>query len=101
MSGCLSYFLLRNIGRAKTIDLLLTKSTISAVEALDLGLITQLVSEEELEGQCIEKLKEMSNFPSYTISDTRRLLQPDLSEVEKHISATLESSLRNLHLMKA
>jgi enoyl-CoA hydratase/carnithine racemase len=100
-SGVLSYLLIQNIGRFKAVDLLLTKSYISSVEAFDLGLITQLVSEEELEYQCIEKLKEMSNFPSYAISETRRLLQPDLSKVEKHIDATLESSLRNLHLMKA
>lgn len=100
-SGVLSYFLIRNIGRFKAVDILLTKSNLSSVEALDLGLITRLVSEEELEYQCIEKLKEMSNYPSYAISETRRLLQPDLSEAEKYISATLESYRRNLHLMKA
>jgi 2-(1,2-epoxy-1,2-dihydrophenyl)acetyl-CoA isomerase len=100
-SGALSYFLVRNIGQAKAVELLLTKTTISAVEALDLGLITQLVSEEELEYQCIEKLNEVSKFPSYAIAETRRLLQPDFSELQEHIKTSLDSSLRNLHLMKA
>jgi hypothetical protein len=100
-SGLLSYFMVRNIGQAKAAELLFTKSSLSAVEALDLGLINQVVSEEELEYQCIEKLNQMSQFPSYAILETRRLLQPDIGEIQKYIDESFASSIRNLYLMKA
>jgi 2-(1,2-epoxy-1,2-dihydrophenyl)acetyl-CoA isomerase len=99
-SGLLSYFLVRNIGQAKALDLLLSKPTIDASEALDLGLVSRIVPEAELESRCLEQLKEMSKYPSYAISETRRLVQPDFSDVQKHIDASMEGALRNLYLMR-
>lgn len=99
-SGVLSFFLVRNVGPAKAVDLILTKSTLSAGEALDLGLITRIVPEEELEYQCIEKLRELSVLPRNALAETRRLLQPDINEAQKHIDAAFEMAWRNLWLLK-
>ena len=55
--------LTRNIGRKKTLELMLTGERISATEALQIGLINQVAAHEELEQQTLalaEKIAERS-----------------------------------------
>lgn len=93
-SGLLSFYLVRSLGPHRATELMLTKQSISAQEALDLGLITQIVSQEDLENVCLDKLRQLSAIPEFTLVESRRLLQPDMDEVNDFINAEIDASLR-------
>lgn len=92
-SGLLSFYLVRSLGPHRATELMLTKQKFSAQEALDLGLITQIVSLEDLENTCLDKLRQLSTIPDSTLVEPRRLLQPDLDEVNDYINAGFNGSL--------
>lgn len=100
-SAPLSFYLIRSLGYHKATELLLTKTEFSSQEAFELGLITQIVSEKELEDRCIKKLKELRDIPAHALVETRRLLQPDMDDIRKHIDKGFEGSLRCLYKMKS
>ena len=93
-SGLLSFYLVQSLGPHRATELMLTKQKISAQEALALGLITRIVSQENLENTCLDKLRHLSTIPSCTLVESRHLLQPDLDEVNDFINAGIEGSLR-------
>lgn len=98
--GVLAFFLMQNLGQAKTIDILLSKSSINASEAYDLGLVTEIVNENELQDMCIKKLKSICELPSYAISATRRLVQPELNELNNFINRSYQEYYTNLMMIK-
>ena len=73
-------------------ELILTKPGFSSQETFDLGLISQVVKEEELEDTCLDILRQLTGIPGQTIAETRRMLQPDIIEVKKFIDSSFERS---------
>lgn len=100
-SALLSFFLVQSLGSVRATELMLTKTKFSPHEALDLGLITQLASEEDIENTCIGKLKELSELPSHAIIETRNLFHSDVSVIEKHLDKFSKSSIRSLYKMQS
>ena len=94
-SPLLLFYLSHNLGPSKATELVLMKPTLSSREALDLGLITEIVPEHQLEKACLDKLRQLSTIPGYMIAETRRMLQPDTDEIEKFIEAGIEGLLRS------
>ena len=99
-SALLSFYLSRSLGPAKATEILLTKSKLSSREALDLGLITEVVSEQEFQDKCIERLHDLSTIPSHALIETRQILQPSLDEISKHLDTGLEGFLRSLYKLQ-
>ena len=95
-TGVLAFYLLHYIGVPRSIDLLLTKTTLSAHEALELGLLTDIIGEDELMRQCVEKLNDASRYPSYSISAMKRVLRPDANEISKLLDSAFEEFGLNL-----
>jgi enoyl-CoA hydratase/carnithine racemase len=98
--GVVAFFLMQNLGQAKTIDIFLSKSSVSATEAYDLGLLTEVVSENKLQKKCFEKLEKICELPSHAISATRRLIQPQLSILDDFIEKSYDDYLTNLMIMQ-
>ena len=96
----LAFYLLRSLGYHRATELILTKPKLSSQEALDLGLIAQVVSTDDLENTCLEKLRHLSPIPDYALVESRRMLQPDIEEIRKYIEAGFEGALRCLYKMK-
>ncbi len=99
-STLMSFYLTKSLGPAKATEILLTKSKLSAREALDLGFITEIVSEQELEDKCIERLRDLSTIPGHALIETRRILQPSLDEISKYLDTSLEGFLRSFYKLK-
>jgi len=99
-SALLSFYLVRCLGSTKATELMLTKSKFSSQEALDLGLITKIVSEDDLSNNCLERLRELSSIPNHTLVATRRILQPSINEIRNHVNASFEGSFLSLYKMK-
>lgn len=99
-AGILAFYLVHNIGLPRSIDILLTKTSLSAPEVHDLGLLTDVTTDEELIKRCIEKLNDINQYPSYAISGMKRLLRPDTNEISKFIDRAFEEFLLNLNEIK-
>jgi methylglutaconyl-CoA hydratase len=79
-------FLLRQVGEKHTRDLLLTGRLIKAQEALDLGLVTQIVSEDQL--MCTAKALAQS-----LLQNSPQAMQSVKKLLAKHASRRLDEEL--------
>jgi enoyl-CoA hydratase/carnithine racemase len=60
--------LVRNIGRKRALDLMLTARRITAQEALDIGLINQICSPEKLEEETVRLAETIASYSPATIA---------------------------------
>ena len=95
----LSFYLVHSLGSHKATELIMTRQKITAQEALDLGLITQIVSGEDLKKTCLDKLRQLSSIPGHTLVESKRMLQPDLGKIKKYLDAAFDSAVRCLNIM--
>ena len=77
----------------------MTRQKITAQEALDLGLVTQIVSGEDLKKTCLVKLRRVSTIPRHALIESRRMLQPDMGKIKKYLDATFDGAVRCLNKM--
>ena len=99
-TGVLAFYLVTYIGLPRSIDILLTKTSLSAPEAQDLGLLTDVIADEELMSRCVEKLHAINRYPSYCISAIKRILRPDTNEISRFIDRAFEEFGLNLKDVK-
>ena len=99
-TGVLAFYLVNYIGLPRSIDILLTKTSLSAPEAQDLGLLTDVIADEELMSRCVEKLHAVNRYPSYCISAMKRILRPDTNEVSRFLDKAFEEFGLNLKKVK-
>lgn len=72
--GSSSYFLPRLVGLRRAQELMLTNRTLSAAEALDLGLVTRVVDDDELAGQAERVASELAAGARLSTAYTKKLL---------------------------
>ncbi len=94
--GVLAFYLINYVGLPRTIDTLLSKTSLSAPEVRDLGLLTDVTAEEELISRCVEKLNVISQHPSHSISAMKQLFRPDENEIHKYVDRAFETIVLNL-----
>lgn len=70
-----SWFLPRDIGYRRALALYLSSERIDAEQALDLGLVTYVVDDEELEGRSRELARTIAHGPHGAHAATKRLLR--------------------------
>lgn len=95
----LSFYLVHSLGSHKATELIMTRQKITAQDALDLGLITQIVSEEDLKKTCLDKLRRLSIIPRHILVESRRMLQPDMGKIKKYLDAAFDNAVRCLNKM--
>ena len=96
----LAFYLIQNLGPRKAAELIFTKSELTAQEALDLGLITQVVSKRKLKETCIDKLRQMTAISADALIESRRMLKPSLNVMRDYIDKGFEGIVRCLYKMK-
>jgi len=99
-TGVLAYYLIQYIGRHRTTGLLLTKTSLSASDAKDLGLLTGVTTDENLITECIEKLNAINQYPSRGITAVKRVLQPNANDVAGFIDKAFDELILNLLVVK-
>ena len=95
-TGVLAFYLVNYVGLPRSIDILLTKTSLSAPEAHDLGLLTDVIVDEELMSRSVEKLNDISHYPSYSISAMKRILRPDTKEISMLLDRAFDEFGSNL-----
>jgi enoyl-CoA hydratase/carnithine racemase len=96
----LSFYLVHSLGHQKATDLILTKSEITAQEALDLGLLTQVVSKKNLKDSCIDKLRQLTAISEDALIESRRMLKPSLKKMREYMDKGFEGTIRCMYKMK-
>lgn len=72
--GSSSYFLPRLVGLRRAQELMLTNRTLSAAEACDLGLVTRVVGDDELQGQADQIAAELAAGARLSTAYVKKLL---------------------------
>lgn len=72
--GSSTWFLPRLIGRRRTLELMLTNRRLSAAEALDWGIVSQVVADEEVDATAAELAGRLAQGPTDAFGVTKRLV---------------------------
>lgn len=87
-----TWFLPRMVGRQRAFELLATNRTISADEALEMGLISQAIDDADFEAALERIAVSLADLPSDAGRELKRLLRRDeLHSLEAHLRAEAES----------
>jgi 2-(1,2-epoxy-1,2-dihydrophenyl)acetyl-CoA isomerase len=78
--GSSTYFIPRLIGRRRAMELMLTNRRLSAAEALEWGLINEVVPDDELVGRAAEVAKELAGGATLAFGKVKDLLNATFSE---------------------
>jgi 2-(1,2-epoxy-1,2-dihydrophenyl)acetyl-CoA isomerase len=84
--GGSTYFLPRLIGRRRSLELMLTNRTLSAAEALDWGLVSRVVEDDQLGAEALRLAREIAQGPTGAFGGVKRVVLRSESE-------TLESQM--------
>ncbi len=99
-TGVLAFYLVNYLGLPRSMDILLTKTSLSAPEAHDLGLLNDVTADDELMNRCVEKLDDINQYPNYSVSAMKRILRPDTNDISKFIDRAFEEFGLNLKEIK-
>lgn len=78
--GSMSYFLPRTVGLKRALELTLTNRMITAEEAFALGIVSQVVPDEELLAQANRLAMQFASGPSKSFGEAKRLMQTGWNE---------------------
>lgn len=78
--GGASYYLPRLVGERRAKELMLTNRKLSAVEAVEWGMINEVVAVEELQERAEKLARKLANGPTQAFATVKRLLDTSLHE---------------------
>lgn len=79
--GCTA-LLPRLVGYGRAVDICLSAQTLTAPEALKIGLITRIAADDELLEQALALGERLAGFPAMAMGLTRRMLQANAAETD-------------------
>lgn len=94
--GSSSYFLPRLIGMRKTQELMLTNRRLTAEEALEWGLVNEVVADDELADSALEFAKTLAAGPTKAYGQVKKLL---LTSFDNSLETQMEQEARGIAAM--
>jgi 2-(1,2-epoxy-1,2-dihydrophenyl)acetyl-CoA isomerase len=91
--GGMTYFLPRMIGLTRTKEIILTNRRLSAREALEWGIVTKVVPDDDLMKEAEALAKRLANGPTLSFGSVKRLLNKTFSET---IEGQMEHEARGI-----
>ncbi|MDX1701265.1 MAG: enoyl-CoA hydratase/isomerase family protein, partial [Melioribacteraceae bacterium] len=85
-SGALPYFLPKYIGHGKASNILLGRDAISSDEALELGLLSLILPENNFEESALEEVNNRTKSFNNAYNCSKVLLNSNYSDLEKYLS---------------
>jgi len=83
-AGAASFFMKRQMGATKTQQLLTTGKSLSAEEAKELCMVSEIVPREQIKAAGLTQLEEFYKIPGSTLNYTKQLVRPRTHELEEH-----------------
>jgi hypothetical protein len=93
-SGALPYFLSKFLHHSKALEIMLRNEPIDAHEALETGLVNQLLTIEQFEQQCLDRALALCDIRHSTLFYTKRLLNYTRDDLKAYLD--YEAQLINL-----
>ena len=81
-----AFFLCKMLGNSKTRQLLESEEDINAIEALELGIVDQVVPNKELEKTAIQQALRLANRPTRSLAGIKRLINYSMRDLEDYLS---------------
>lgn len=94
--GGSSFFLPRLVGMRRTQELMLTNRMLSANEALEWGIVTKVVADEELHAAALKTAHELAQGPTLAYAQVKKLL---LSTEQESLETQMELEARGMGAM--
>jgi len=82
--GGVGFFLPRYVGQGRATEMLLAGQVLPAAEARELGLVTDVLDEEDFEAACVARAEASARMPTAVAAATKALLYPDKGEILEH-----------------
>jgi len=82
--GAVPFYLKRQLGTTKTMEILMSGKNISADEARELSIVSEVVPGEQLKETCLAKLESFYQVPGQTLNFTKQLVRPKTFELEEY-----------------
>ena len=92
----ITYFLPRLIGASRAFDMILTGRTMSAAEALEMGLFSRVVPDEDLVSTALEMGEQMASFTGFGLRRTKEVMWHNLEA--SSLAAAIAMENRNQEL---
>lgn len=83
-AGAAPFFMKRQLGATRTLQLLTSGKSLSADEAKELCMVSEVVPAEQLKAAGLAKLNEFYKIPGSTLNYTKQLVRPRTHELEEH-----------------
>ena len=80
-----AYFLEKRLGHGKACEILLSNKTINAHDALELGLVNEVVPCETLEYAALKKAQYFAQQPASSLTGTKKLLNYSLKDLKESL----------------
>jgi len=93
-----AFFLSRLLGSVKTYDLLLSDREVRADEALNLGIVNQVVSYDDLEAVALATAQYYAEKPATSLSGIKRIVNYTAKDLKKYLEFENEQLLRTMGL---
>jgi enoyl-CoA hydratase/carnithine racemase len=93
-SGALPYFLSKFLHHSKALEIMLRNEPIEAQEALETGLVNQLLPTQQFEQQCLDQALALCDIRHSTLFYTKRLLNHTRDDLKDYLD--YEAQLINL-----
>jgi 2-(1,2-epoxy-1,2-dihydrophenyl)acetyl-CoA isomerase len=94
--GGSSFFLPRLIGVRRTQELMLTNRTLTADEALEWGIVTKVIADEEMYAAALKTAQELAEGPTLAYAQVKKLL---LSTAQESLETQMELEARGMGAM--
>lgn len=96
----LTYLLPRILGPRRALKLLTDDETVTASEALDLGLVDKIVPAAQFEQECIAEMQRIALLPESLVSATRELVFSHSDKFEDHLDHSLRHRMQFIRAAK-
>jgi 2-(1,2-epoxy-1,2-dihydrophenyl)acetyl-CoA isomerase len=81
-----AFFLSRRLGRSKALEILLSDTDITAVEAMKLGIVDKVVPHEELEKAAVDTARNFAQKPARSLAGLKKLINYSLIDLKNYMA---------------
>ncbi|HOC94157.1 MAG TPA: enoyl-CoA hydratase/isomerase family protein [bacterium] len=93
--GGATFLISQLLGKGKAYEILLSGEDIAAQQALELGLVNEVVPKEDLESATMKRAEYFAQIPKYTIGGIKRMMNyPHFEALKKYLEQENEVILR-------
>ncbi len=93
-----AFFLSRRLGRSKALEILLSDTDITAGEAMKLGIVDKVVSQEELEKTAVDTARYFAQIPARSLAGLKKLINYSMNDLKDYMTIEYKELIKVLDI---